>query len=576
MTAPIWMAMPPEVHSSLLGSGPGPGALLSAAQAWSSLAAEYSSTADELTVLLGSVHAGAWQGAAAERFESAYGPYLAWLKQESVDTKEMAARHDSTAAAYIDALAAAEHGPVGCQPRRAQGIGRNAFLRRQHDSHRAQRGRLRADVGPAAAVMTTYQTVADAALTRAPKTTPAPRIVKSDRNSRSQLESAASSAGPHPLILPSWIADPLQRLLQLLGIEWNQATLTIDGQSYMPGSTGSAVWQPLVHLLKLAGINWNPATDVVNGNPYATYTNPGQPMWWVVRSLEFAQDFETLGQDALTGHETGALQELFHIGLVAVPAHIFGQLGTYVAQQVPQLATVVGAGAGPSGSLGGFTGMTGLAALSHPVVGPGPSAVAAAPAPTPAPVAALPQAFTAPGTGASMPAPAPTSPAPPGPAPTPTSPAPAAGPGGFVPPYAVPPGIGFGSGLSSRACSSARSKAPEPDSAAAAAVASAREAARSRRRWRAKQRDHGNEFLDMDLAVEPDWDQPLDDEAIASDRSAGDLGFGGTARRESVAGATGLATLAGDEFGGGPKAPMLPGTWDRDGGGRDAGQRRDD
>jgi PPE-repeat protein len=43
------------------------------------------------------------------------------------------------------------------------------------------------------------------------------------------------------------------------------------------------------------------------------------------------------------------------------------------------------------------------------------------------------------------------------------------------------------------------------------------------------------------------------------------LGFAGTVRKEAGAQATGLTTLAGDEFGGGPQLPMLPNTWDRGG-----------
>jgi PPE-repeat protein len=112
------------------------------------------------------------------------------------------------------------------------------------------------------------------------------------------------------------------------------------------------------------------------------------------------------------------------------------------------------------------------------------------------------------------------------------------------------------------ASSSAKRKAPEPDTAAAAAAASAREAARARRRRRAKQRDHADEFLDMNVDVDPDWDEAPT--TAASERGGGTLGFAGTAAREAAAEAAGLTTLAGSELGGGPRAPLLPGTWEPD------------
>jgi PPE-repeat protein len=69
--------------------------------------------------------------------------------------------------------------------------------------------------------------------------------------------------------------------------------------------------------------------------------------------------------------------------------------------------------------------------------------------------------------------------------------------------------------------------------------------------------DHSDEFLDMDsdIGVVPDFGPG------ASEQGAGPLGFADTARKDNAAQAAGLTMLDGDEFGGGPKMPMVPGTW---------------
>jgi PPE-repeat protein len=118
------------------------------------------------------------------------------------------------------------------------------------------------------------------------------------------------------------------------------------------------------------------------------------------------------------------------------------------------------------------------------------------------------------------------------------------------------------------ASASARTKAPEPDTAAAAAAAVAWGHTRARRRRRATLREYGDEFMDADIDVDPEWDAFLGAVPVAStvgsDQGAGPLGFAGTVRSGAVAAAAGLTMLPGGEFGGGPTVPLVPGTWDFD------------
>ncbi|WP_421840236.1 PPE family protein [Mycobacterium sp.] len=558
MTAPIWLASPPELHSALLNSGPGPGPLLASAGEWNLLSGSYAAAAAELSGLLTQVAAGAWGGASSVAYVVAHVPYLSWLMQASADSAANAAQKEAAAAAYTTALAAMPTLAELASNHAAHGVltATNFFGINTIPIALNEADYVRMWI-QAATVMDTYHVVSTAALVSSPQTPPAPTILKANG---SQV-AAAQAATPPPEHL-----NPFE--------QWLLRIYTDFYNNFLQPFVDWVANIPFLHAI-LSGID---PYLLILGNPL-TYLSPaniafmlGMPMDIGTYVTLLSQTFAFIASDLAAAFATGNPVTIgFTILFTSVEAigtiitDTIALLKTLLEQTLallPLLAPLLTSPLVASGAVLAPIGVTGLAAVAS-----------VPPPPPPGTPATPPLATLAPSVPTSAPAPAPT------PVQT-TVTTPTATPS--PPPTSAPPSVtcasvgthmdAFGylvGDLSSTAKrvadNGARKKAPQPDGAKTpkAGLAPPQPRYHSRKRAKAHRLGRGYEYADprSDAVPNPVAGNQRRASMIASDESAGQLGFVGMNHKVGAGSAAGLTALAGDVFDVGPRTPMIPSTW---------------
>ncbi|MCA2232484.1 PPE family protein [Mycobacterium intracellulare subsp. intracellulare] len=105
-------AFPPEFNSARIYSGPGSGSLVSAASAWSALAAELNSAALSYEQVVTSLSSEEWLGTASAMMAQAVEPYIAWMTSAAAQAEEAATQARAAAAAYEAALSSSVPPPL--------------------------------------------------------------------------------------------------------------------------------------------------------------------------------------------------------------------------------------------------------------------------------------------------------------------------------------------------------------------------------------------------------------------------------------------------------------------------------
>ncbi|CPR06529.1 PPE family protein [Mycobacterium bohemicum DSM 44277] len=370
-------ALPPEVSSAMIYSGPGSSSLMAAASAWNGLAAELNSAAMGYDKVVTTLAGEEWLGPASASMASAVQPYVTWMTTTATQAEETAAQAQSAAAAYETVLASVVPPPLIAANRAALSqamstniLGQNngviAQLEAQYGEFWAQNASaLYSYAGQSAAAtkVTPYQnaptivnpssTTTQAAAVTAAQATPAASLQQTLQGYLTQIQSQlgllASPAGTTKLVTQFGTDNPLLTELWFL----------FSGQTVLPSNFGTLLSGYSNYASFFYNTEGLPYFSVGMGNfgvqmakTLGAITGPAAAAAAVPKALP------SLG--GLLGGGAGAAAHLgsaTSIGKLSVPATWASAVGPATGHVGPQLVSTVSAApesAGTGNLLGGM------------------------------------------------------------------------------------------------------------------------------------------------------------------------------------------------------------------------------
>lgn len=98
-------ALPPEINSTRMYTGPGSGPMLAAAAAWDQLANELHSAAAAYGSVIAGLSTDGWQGPSSLTMANAIAPYVAWMHSTAAEAEQTGTQAKTAAGTYQTAFA---------------------------------------------------------------------------------------------------------------------------------------------------------------------------------------------------------------------------------------------------------------------------------------------------------------------------------------------------------------------------------------------------------------------------------------------------------------------------------------